>query len=545
LVQILSTTKLANTAGSLFMFSVMNQRIVRIGDIAMYDLPINKGGPDTFREEDNKEDNEPMFTDPKVDGYETHLELHLGSLAGYTLQGKPTSMEKFVAYLNRKFGNLELGNLILEKLRVLRNQLKEFFRGNQNEEKQSIWWFPEISFVPNRYQVEDISDFCRSLTFKKIAAKNGYTDPLVFLRNLLFNVEDKNTPPVSIGNERLTLEELLYQTEQPKNFAQELKELEEWLSKAEQLEISETELKELNQEQYDSEIQEKKKQLFSGFLRKIISYYYFDFTGITHLDKLLSIEKIIASTSARVDMLGFKVIEPNDQEAINLLNTIKSKRTLNHLLLDFDRFLGSEDEELIFDLLKLITEGKIKVIFIEIKSYFRPEVIALLRKQTQLTESDSPQRDTLQLPRKQRNQRFKIPPEIPGLSIEESRDISHSLLAMFQFFARLATHPAKTAISEFEKLKKLMSSEYSSRKMAIRTLIKLSKCIETYFIRVNWPIVDQDPNSGNQRGSYLNTSAVNQYDPELEIIQVEQTKILKLIRNVLARARNMLEEIFK
>ena len=163
MVEILSTTKLANTAGSLFMFSVMNQRIVRIGDIAMYDLPINKGGPDTFREEDNKEDNEPMFTDPKVDGYETHLELHLGSLAGYTLQGKTTSMEKFVAYLNRKFGNL-LGNLILEKLRVLRNQLEEFFRGNQNEEKQneekqSIWWFSEVSFVPNRYQVKDISDF--------------------------------------------------------------------------------------------------------------------------------------------------------------------------------------------------------------------------------------------------------------------------------------------------------------------------------------------------------------------------------------------------
>jgi hypothetical protein len=545
LVEILSTTKLANTAGSLFMLSVMNQRIVRIGDIAMYDLPINKGGPDNAF---TKEDDEPMFTDPKVDGYETHLELHLGSLAGYTLQGKPTSMEKFVAYLNRKFGNLELGNLILKKLRVLRNQLEEFFREKQNEEKQneekqSIWWFPEISFVPNRYQVEDISDFCRSLTFKKIAAKNGYTDPIEFVRDLLFSPENKST--LFIDGQELTLEELLYQTNQPKNFAQELKELEEWLSKAEQLEISETELKELNQEQYDSEIQEKKKQLFSGFLRKIISYYYFDFTGITHLDKLLSIEKIIASTSARVDMLGFKVIEPNDQEAINLLNTIKSKRTLNHLLLDFDRFLGSEDEELIFDLLKLITEGKIKVIFIEIKSYFRPEVIALLRKQTQLTESDSPQRDTLQLLRKHRNQRFKIPPEIPGLSIEESRDISHSLLAMFQFFARLATHPAKTEISALEKLKKLMSSEYSSRKMAIRTLIKLSKCIETYFIRVNWPIVDQDPNSGNQRGSYLNTSAVNQYDPELEIIQVEQTKILKLIRNVLARARNMLEEIFK
>jgi len=146
--------------------------------------------------------------------------------------------------------------------------------------------------------------------------------------------------------------------------------------------------------------------------------------------------------------------------------------------------------------------------------------------------------------RKHRNQRFKIPPEIPGLSIEESRDISHSLLAMFQFFARLATHPAKTAISEFEKLKKLMSSEYPIRIKAIWTLIKLSKFIETYFIRVNWPIVNQDPNSGNQRGSYLNTSAINQYDPELEIIQVKQTKILELIENVLARARNMFEEIF-
>jgi len=523
----------------LFMFSVMNPRIVERGEIAIFNLPISKSGPDNAF---TGEDNEPMFVDPKVDGYEKYLELHLGSLVGYILQGKPNAMEKFVAYLNRNFGNPELGNLILGKLGVLRNQLGQFFREKQNEEKQneekqSIWWFPEISFVPNRYQVKHISDFCRSLTFKKIA-------PLVFLRDLLFNdVENKNTL-VSIGNQKITLEKLLYQTEKPKDFAQELKELEEWLSKAEQLEISETELKELNRKQYDSKIQEKKKQLFSEFLRKIISYYYFDFTGIAHLDKPLSIEKIIASTSARVDMLGFRVIEPNDQEAIKLLNTIKLKRTLNHLLLDFNRFLGSEDEESILELLKLITEGRLKVIFIEIKSYFRPEVIALLRNQTQLTESDSPQRDTLQLPRKQRNQRFKIPPEIPGLSSEESRDISHSLLAMFQFFARLATHPAKTAISEFEKLKKLMSSEYPSRIKAIWTLIKLSKCIETYFIRVTWPIVNQDLNSGNQGGSYLNTSAVNQYNPELEIIQVGQKKILELIENVLARARNMFEGIF-
>jgi hypothetical protein len=90
-----------------------------------------------------------------------------------------------------------------------------------------------------------------------------------------------------------------------------------------------------------------------------------------------------------------------------------------------------------------------------------------------------------------------------------------------------------------------MSSEYPSRIKAIWTLIKLSKCIETYFIRVTWPIVNQDPNSGNQREEpHLNTSAVNQYNPKLEIIQVEQAKILKLIENVLARARNMFEEIF-
>jgi len=130
----------------------MNPRIVTRGEIAICNSPISKGGPDTFTEENN----EAMFTDPKVDGYEKYLELHLGSLAGYTLQGKPTSMEKFVAYLNRNFGNPELGNLILEKLRVLRNQLEEFFKEKQNEEKQneenqSIWWFPEISFVPNRY----------------------------------------------------------------------------------------------------------------------------------------------------------------------------------------------------------------------------------------------------------------------------------------------------------------------------------------------------------------------------------------------------------
>jgi len=315
--------------------------------------------------------------------------------------------------------------------------------------------------------------------------------------------------------------------------------LEEWLSKAEQLEISETELKELNQEQYDSEIQEKKKQLFSGFLRKIISYYYFDFTGITHLDKLLSIEKIIASTSARVDMLGFKVIEPNDQEAINLLNTIKSKRTLNHLLLDFDRFLGSEDEELIFDLLKLITEGKIKVIFIEIKSYFRPETISLASNPTSPTNLNSPQDGDLEKLRRQPSQRAKI----PDLSSEESRDVSHSLLAMFQFFARLSSLFAETEIpKELRSLSKLMSSQYFKRVMAMRSVLHLLKYIEIYFVKVNWPIVDQDPNSDNK--FYLNPKKVEHFEPKLEVIQVSNLKRSEVIRSVLARVRNMFTEIF-
>ena len=512
------------------MFLVMNPRIVRREEIAIYNSPISKGGPDTFTEEDN----EAMFTDPKVDGYETHLELHLGSLAGYTLQGKPTSMEKFVAYLNRNFGNPELGNLILGKLRVLRNQLEEFFKENQNEEnqneeKQSIWWFSEVSFVPSKIQVKCISAFCCSQTFHQIAAENGYTNPIEFVRDLLFSPE-KNKSTLFIDGQKLTLEELLYQTKSPKNFGQDLKELEE----------------KVNHQEQNNKTTEKKKGVLGEFLRRIISYYYFDFTDLTKLEKLLLMEKIIASASARVDMLGFKVVNQDDQEAQELLNSIKEKGTLNHLLLNFNRLLQAEDKELIFEdkelifkLLNLIIKDRIRVVFIEIKSYFRPEVISLASNPTSPTNLNSPQDGDLEKLRRQPSQRAKI----PDLSSEESRDVSHSLLAMFQFFARLSSLFAETEIpKELRSLSKLMSSQYFKRVMAMRSVLHLLKYIEIYFVRVNWPIVDQDPNSDSK--FYLNPTKVEHFEPKLEVIQVSNLKRSEVIRSVLARVRNMFTEIF-
>ena len=517
----------------------MNQKnipeITQVERMAICHLPFTKGQPLFTEVVEEEKINE--RTDPTVGGYEKYLELHLGSLAGYTLQGKPTSMEKFVAYLNRNFGNPELGNLILGKLRVLRNQLEEFFKENQNEEnqneeKQSIWWFSEVSFVPSKIQVKCISAFCCSQTFHQIAAENGYTNPIEFVRDLLFSPE-KNKSTLFIDGQKLTLEELLYQTKSPKNFGQDLKELEE----------------KVNHQEQNNKTTEKKKGVLGEFLRRIISYYYFDFTDLTKLEKLLLMEKIIASASARVDMLGFKVVNQDDQEAQELLNSIKEKGTLNHLLLNFNRLLQTEDKELIFKqaedkelifkLLNLIIKDRIRVVFIEIKSYFRPEVISLASNPTSPTNLNSPQDGDLEKLRRQPSQRTKI----PDLSSEESRDVSHSLLAMFQFFARLSSLFAETEIpKELRSLSKLMSSQYFKRVMAMRSVLHLLKYIEIYFVRVNWPIVDQDPNSDNK--FYLNPKKVEHFEPKLEVIQVSNLKRSEVIRSVLARVRNMFTEIF-
>ena len=496
--------------------------ITQVERMAICHLPFTKGQPPPTEGVVEEEINE--GTDPTV-GY-PQIEIFLGSLVGYILQGKEWPMPRFLAYLNRKFGE-RLVNSILSELQQLRTELTRYLNKNPN-----TTWFSEVSFVPSKSQVERISAFCRSQTFHQIAAENGYTNPIEFVRDLLFSPE-KNKSTLFIDGQELTLEELLYQTKSPKNLGQDLKELEE----------------KVNHQEHNNKTTEKKKGVLGEFLRRIISYYYFDFTELTKLEEPLLMEKIIASASARVDMLGFKVVNQDDQEAQELLNSIKEKGTLNHLLLNFNRLLQAEDKELIFKLLNLIIKGRIRVVFIEIKSYFRPEVIALLRKQTQLTESDSPQRDTLQLPRKQRNQQFKIPPEAPDLSSEESRDVSHSLLAMFQFFARLSSLFAETEIpEELRSLSKLMSSQYFKRVMAMRSVLRLLKYIEIYLVRVNWPIVDQDPNSDNKFD--LDPTKVKNSKPELEVIQMSNPQRPEMIRSevitsVLTRVWNMFTEIFK
>ena len=500
--------------------------ITQVERMAICHLPFTKGQP-LFTEKEvvvvEEEEEINKRTDPTV-GYE-QIEIFLGSLVGYILQGKDWPMPRFLAHLNRKFKGLE--NSILLQLQRLRTELTRYLDENQN-----TTWFSEVSFVPSKSQVKRISAFCCSQTFHQIAAENGYTNPIEFVRDLLFSPE-KNKSTLFIDGQQLTLEELLYQTKSPKNFGQDLKELEE----------------KANHQEHNNKTTEKKKVVLGEFLRRIISYYYFDFTELTKLEKLLLMEKIIASASARVDMLGFKVVNQDDQEAQELLNSIKEKGTLNHLLLNFNRLLQAEDKELIFKqaedkelifkLLNLIIKDRIRVVFIEIKSYFRPETISLASNPTSPTNLNSPQDGDLEKLRRQPSQRTKM----PDLSSEESRDVSHSLLAMFQFFARLSSLFAETEIpKELRSLSKLMSSQYFKRVMAMRSVLHLLKYIEIYFVRVNWPIVDQDPNSDNK--FYLNPKKVEHFEPKLEVIQVSNLKRSEVIRSVLARVRNMFTEIF-
>jgi|GEM_PF-1523721 len=511
--------------------------------ITIHVNPITKTGPippELVPQETDQGVKEMEIPNIEDDAYPPeYLELFLGSLAGYILQGKTTAMEKFVQYLNILAP--ELGSLIRQKFQNLREEFEKYFGASE------IFWFNEISFSPNRSQVEFISAFSKSKILRAIASENGYTDPEIFIRDLLFNEEEQSSRTVTINRQTITLAELLSETNNKlKSIGKALKTLKNLENKKPVQNQQGTE-EITSDQQSPKETTSLKKDLFSKFLKYIVSYYYFNFTGMVKPDEppLLN-ERIIATTSARVDLLGFQVVNEDDEEAKNLLQEIQTKRVLNHLLLDFNRFIGSEDEKLIFELLYLIVTRRIKIILIEIKSYFKLELLALLKtkiRSTSLNNIPSTKKDFFQSLRNQRDQKPRIPPKISGLSPEESRDISHSLLAMFQFFARLTTRQSENEIFEFEKLKKLMSSEVSDRIPAIWTIIKLiNNCMEQYLLRINWPIVEQNSkNSNNQK--YLNFARIRGTNPDWQIIQIKSIRQLEVITSVLARARNMFEEI--
>jgi len=77
----------------------------------------------------------------------------------------------------------------------------------------------------------------------------------------------------------------------------------------------------------------------------------------------------------------------------------------------------------------------------------------------------------------------------------------------------------------------------------MRSVLRLLKYIEIYLVRVNWPIVDQDPNSDNKFD--LDPTKVENSKPELEVIQVSNPPRPEVIRSVLTRVWNMFTEIFK
>ncbi len=117
---------------------------------------------------------------------------------------------------------------------------------------------------------------------------------------------------------------------------------------------------------------------------------------------------------------------------------------------------------------------------------------------------------------------------------------------MFQFLARFTEHPG-TNITGYEKLRQLMDSGYSTRKDGLRTLIKFIKegKIETYLLRVTWPIVtnrsDQKHDRKHQKKP-LDIAKIYHTEPKLEIVPFTTSGI---IRAVLARARRMFEELFQ
>ncbi len=316
----------------------------------IYPVPITKKGPIPIDLIPAEEDPVVSYETQESYGYEEYIELFLGSLAGYALQGKKEVMRKFIEHLNQIAKGL--GNEIWEKFLSLRKQLLDHF----NDSNGPIVWCSEISFTPNRSQVEFISAALKSPIIRAIAAENDYQDVESFVRDLLFN--STNPQPnmsVTIDGQVITLKQLLSETStRPRSMRQILEQLtQENLAK------------------------NQKIDLFSRFLKSIVSYYYFNFTGVVKPEDMpLPNERIIAAASARVDLLGFKVSNPDDQEAKDLLKEIQSKRILNHLLLDFNTWLTPESEELIRKLLEMINQKRIVIIFAEIKSYFNPNLIA-------------------------------------------------------------------------------------------------------------------------------------------------------------------------
>ncbi len=488
--------------------------------LTIYTDPITKTGPiplELVPQETDQGQEIDRTLDMEGDVYPLeYLELFLGSLAGYALQGKETAMERFVQYLNTLRPGL--GTLIWQKFQELREELERYFGVSK------IFWFPEISFTPNRSQVEFISAFSKSKVLGAIALENGYKDPKSFIRDLLFSVNSQPNRVVIIDEQTITLAELLSRTNKLQSAGKAL----EKLKYVESLENK----KQLQDQRCTKETTNLKKDLFIRFLKYIVSYYYFNFTGMVKPDDppLLN-ERIIASTSARVDLLGFQITNSNDQEAKNLLEEIQSKKILNHLLLDFSTWLTPKNERLITKLLDMINQNRIIIIFTEIKSYFNSNLIASVGNSTNTLA----QIDEQALPKTRRR--------IPGLSPMETQDISHSLLAMFQFLARFTNRPNKN-LTGFEELQFLMKSEYKERKHSIRKLIEITKHTEIYLLKITWPIIKEEQDRKDPK-KYLNIEQIKNTAPYLEIIPVNTGPNAIILRAILARARRMFEDLFQ
>jgi len=324
--------------------------------------------------------------------YDRHLQLYLGSLVSFILEGNESPMPNFVNHLNCLSTNL--GDRICEQLKAARREFEKIFSGRE------IMWFTEVSFTPSPQQIERIKNLLDHFKSINIAKSNGYQDLGLLIRDILLGRKSE----IIIGDETINAKNLFLEAMANKH----------------------------------PEKKESDTDMLTELLRYIISYYYFDFVGTKEPPRF---SRIIASASARIDMFG---LEPGknkegavDKDAEQLITEIKNKNVFNHFMLDLTS-LTNEEISLIRQLLEYIASGRVRVVFVEIKS--------------QLTNTDLQDREVV----------FK-PEEVLEAQYQ---DVAHSLMAMFQFLTRAANLPGTPKIEGFGDLIDLMRPNIEKRREA-------------------------------------------------------------------------------
>lgn len=239
---------------------------------------------------------------------------------------------------------------------------------------------------------------------------------------------------------------------------------------------------------------EEEDRIYVEQLRRAIGYYYFHIPG-TASER--SERRALALATARIDGIMFFRKQSSSGDSYYTLEQLYS--LFKRFLLDPTNF-NDQEKNLLRQVIEDFYSGKLKFIIIEIKSHFFAQ--------------DPPDKE------------------------KYIRDISHSLLAMLEFFTTAVRICGLENDPRFSFLFGLMSIESSERLNALfqsRRVLRTFKNCLFFIININWPIlIIKDSLRVLMFQNVLTTS------PRITTQKFSFKEILKGMRY---RARTMFEEL--